>query len=225
MKTVSRRTLLGLLGMAPLAGGVLAAAGAKPFVASANLTESEQARRRIQELHLPNVPLFTQEGKQVRFYDDLVKGKIVTLNFFYAKCDEICPLVMANLSKLQKLFAADLNKDLFMYSITLKPEEDTVDVLKHHHQMYKAQPGWTFLTGKPADVEKVRNGIGFTYPDPAIDADKTQHIGNIRFGNEPLMLWSACPGMARTEFLAESIIWSVLRPDSIGNPKSAAAAR
>lgn len=224
MKDVSRRTLLGLLGMAPLAGGVLAAAGTKPPVASADLSVSEQARRRIQQLHLPNVPLFTQEGKRVLFYDDLVKDKIVTLNFFYAKCDDICPLVMANLSKLQKLLAADLNKDLFMYSITLKPEEDTVDVLKHHHEMYNAKPGWTFLTGKPEDVEKVRNGIGFTYPDPKIDADKTQHIGNIRFGNEPLMLWSACPGMAHAEFLAESIVWSVLRPDSIGNPKSQAAA-
>lgn len=222
MKAVSRRTLLGLLGMAPLAGGVLKAAGATR--SAAELTESEQARRRIQQLHLPNVPLITQDGKRVLFYDDLIKGKIVTLNFFFAKCDEICPLVMANLSKLQKLLAADLNKDLFMYSITLKPEEDTVDVLKHHHEMYGAQPGWTYLTGKPEDVEKVRNGIGFTYPDPAIDADKTQHIGNIRFGNEPLMIWSACPGMAHAEFLAESIRWSVLQPDSIGNPKSQAAA-
>lgn len=227
MKAVSRRTLLGLLGMAPLAGGAIAAAGAtRPHAGGSKpLTESEMARQRIQQLHLPNVPLLTQEGKKVLFYDDLVKDKIVTLNFFFAKCDEICPLVMANLAKLQKLLAADLNKDLFMYSITLKPEEDTVDVLKHHHEMYGAMPGWTFLTGKPADVEKVRNGIGFTYPDPKIDADKTQHIGNIRFGNEPLMLWSACPGMAHAEFLAESIIWSVLRPDSIGNPKSQGAAR
>lgn len=217
MKDVSRRTLLGLLGMAPLAGGVLKAAGATRPAAA--MTESEQARRRIQQLHLPNVPLFTQEGKRALFYDDLIKDKIVTLNFFFAKCDEVCPLVMANLSKLQKLLAADLNKDFFMYSITLKPEEDTVDVLKHHHEMYGAMPGWTYLTGKPEDVEKVRAGIGFTYPDPAIDKDKTQHIGNIRFGNEPLMIWSACPGMAHAEFLAESIIWSVLRPDSVGGRK------
>jgi protein SCO1 len=120
---------------------------------------------------------------------------------------------------VQKLLSADVGKDLFMYSITLKHQEDDVAAIKHYREMYEAKPGWTFLTGKPEDIEKVRAGIGFTYPDPAIDKDKTQHIGNIRFGNEPMMLWSACPGMAHPEFLAESIVWSVLRPNSIGGQK------
>lgn len=197
--------------MAPLAGATAAMAGSsrKSTAQSSEPTVSDLARQRIQRLHLPNVPLFTQEGKRVLFYDDLVKDKIVSLNFFFSKCDEICPLVMANLAKVQKLLAADLNKELFMYSITLKPEEDTVDVIKHHHEMYGAMPGWTFLTGKPADVEKVRTGIGFTYPDPKIDQDKTQHIGNVRYGNEPLMLWGACPGMAHAGFVAESISWMI----------------
>lgn len=213
MSNLSRRKLLGLLGMAPLAGGVIAAAGTTPRAASTSMTLSEQARRRIQEQHLPNIPLITHEGKQVRFYDDLVKGKVVSVNFFFAKCDEICPLVMANLAKVQKLLGNQIGRDLFMYSFTLKPEEDTVDVLRRHREMYKAGPGWTFLTAKPEDMEKLRAAIGFTYPDPAIDQDKTQHIGNIRYGNEPLMLWSACPGMAHAEWIAETLEW-MIRPDT-----------
>ena len=209
---VSRRKLLGLFGMAPLAGGVIAAAGAPPRAASHGLTLSEQARRRIQEKHLPNIPLITHEGKQVLFYDDLVKNKAVSLNFFYAKCDEICPLVMANLAKVQKLLGSQVGRDLFMYSFTLKPEEDTVEVLRHHREMYGAGPGWTFLTADPKDMEKLRAAIGFTYPDPAIDKDKTQHIGNIRYGNEPLMLWSACPGMAHAKWIAETLEW-MIHPD------------
>src|SRR5216683_1139046 len=94
----SRRKLLGMLGMAPIAGGVLSmsAAGAtgsdtRPGTraATSDHTMSAMARRRIQEQHLPNIPLLTQEGKQVRFYDDLIKDKVVTINFFFAKCDEI----------------------------------------------------------------------------------------------------------------------------------------
>ena len=211
MSNLSRRKLLGLFGMAPLAGGVIAAAGTTP--ATSTETLSDQARRRIQERNLPNIPLITHEGKRVLFYDDLVKNKVVSLNFFFAKCDEICPLVMANLAKVQNLLGSQVGRDLFMYSFTLKPEEDTVEVLKHHHQMYGAKPGWTFLTAKPDDMEKLRRAIGFTYPDPAIDKDKTQHIGNVRYGNEPLMLWSACPGMAHAKWIAETLEWMV-HPDT-----------
>jgi protein SCO1/2 len=135
------------------------------------------------------------------------------MNFFFAKCDEICPTVIANLAKVQKLLGAEVGKKLFMYSVTLKPEEDDVSVIKHYRETYKAKPGWTFLTGKSEDIEKLRKGIGFSYPDPAIDKDKTQHIGNVRYGNEPLMLWAACPGMAHAEFVAESISW-MLRPET-----------
>lgn len=215
MPHISRRRILSWAAIAPVAVATGAAVGVtgKPSPGVGKLTPSELARRRIQRLHLPNVPLFTHEGKRVLFYDDLVKGKIVTLNFFFAKCDEICPRVTANLEKVQKLVAADLGRTLFMYSFTLKPEEDDVDAIRHYREMYHAQPGWTFLTGTPANMETLRKGIGFTYPDPAIDNDKTQHIGNIRYGNEPLMLWSACPGMAHAEFVAESISW-MLRPDA-----------
>jgi protein SCO1/2 len=66
-------------------------------------------------------------------------------------------------------------------------------------------------------MEKIRKGIGFTYPDPKIDADKTQHIGNVRYGNEPLMLWGACPGMARPQFVAESVAWMVQPNASSGD--------
>lgn len=215
MADILRRNLLKWTAMVPLAGVAAAAAAGKSGKSHTveEATVSDQARRRIQQLHLPNVPLLTHEGKRVMFYDDLIKGRIVTLNFFFAKCDEICPTVMANLAKVQKLLGADVGTKLSMYSFTLKPEEDGVDVIRHYREMLDAKPGWTFLTGKPDDMEKIRKGIGFTYPEPAIDKDKTQHIGNVRYGNEPLMLWGACPGMARPQFVAESVNW-VLHPDA-----------
>jgi protein SCO1/2 len=211
MADLSRRKLLNWTGLAPIAGVTAAAAGTKgkASVQSSKPTVSDLARQRIQRLHLPNVPLLTHEGRRVMFYDDLIKDKVVSLNFFFAKCDEVCPLVMANLVKVQKLLGADVGTKIFMYSFTLKPEEDNVEAIRNYRQMLNAKPGWTFLTGKPEDMETIRRGIGFTYPDPAIDKDKTQHIGNVRYGNEPLMLWSACPGMAKPSFVAESISWMI----------------
>jgi len=219
MSKVSRRKALGLIGMAPLAGSVLTAGHATPDASAAGVTTSDRARRRIQERHLPNISLITQDGKRVRFYDDLVKDKVVSLNFFYANCDKVCPVVMAHLAKVQNLLGSRLGRDIFMYSFTLKPEEDTIDVLKRTHHMYGAKPGWTYLTANPKDMESLRVAIGFTYPDPAIDQDKEQHIGNIRYGNEPLMLWSACPGMARPGWIAETLQW-VINPESFRGQKA-----
>ena len=204
MPDISRRKFLSLTAGAPLAGVLAGSAAAETPKVWPAVTE-ESARRRLQQLHLPNLPLITHEGKKVLFYDDLVRGRAVSLNFFYANCEEVCPLVMANLARVQKLLGDQVGRSLFMYSLTLKPEEDTVEVLRHHRTMYGAGPGWTFLTAKPDDMEKLRKAIGFSYPDPAIDKDKTQHIGNIRYGNEPLMYWSACPGMARAKWVAESL--------------------
>ncbi len=206
---ISRRKLLGWTAMAPLAAAATAVGGITEKAPRTGLgaTASDLARQRIQRMHFPNVPLYTHEGKRVMFYDDLVKGKVVTMNFFFARCDEVCPMVMANLSRVQERVARDLNKRLFMYSLTLKPEEDTVDAIRQFREMHHARPGWTFLTGKAQDLERVRRGIGFSYPNPVVDKDKTQHIGNVRYGNEPLMLWAACPGMAHADFIAESVSW------------------
>jgi len=38
--------------------------------------------------YFPNVELTTHNGDQVRFYDDLLKGKIVVINFMYASCTD-----------------------------------------------------------------------------------------------------------------------------------------
>lgn len=206
MPDISRRKFVSLAAAAPLAAGLpLATAfGATPAAPSA-LTSSERARLRIQQQHLPNLPLISHEGKRVLFYDDLIKNKAVTLNFFFANCDEICPLVTANLARVQKLMGNQVGRDIHMYSFTLKPEEDTVQVIREYRKKYGARPGWTFFTAKPQDIETLRRAIGFSYPDPVIDADKTQHIGNIRYGNEPLMYWSACPGMAKPRWVTETL--------------------
>ena len=207
MEQPSRRKLLGLAAVAPLAGGLLAAGTAR-----AEFTPSSP-RARIQKRYLPNVPLRTQDNQPVRFYDDLMKDKIVTINFFYAKCEEICPVVTANLARVQKLLGDRVGREIFMHSITLRPEQDTPEALKKFSAMHKAQPGWTFLTGERADIELLRRSLGFTNPDPRLDQEITQHIGNVRYGNEPLMLWAACPGLASPAWIAESISW-MIRPEA-----------
>jgi len=169
-------------------------------------------RELIQRRHLPNVELMTQDGKKVRFYDNLVKDKMVVINFMYAHCQGICPTMTANLVRVQKILHDRIGHDIFMYSITLKPEEDTPQVLKEYAGMHGAGPGWLFLTGKPADIELLRRSLGFSSIDPDEDADKSTHIGMLRIGNEPMLRWSACPSQARAQWIATSILTEADNP-------------
>src|SRR3712207_1324682 len=195
--------MLGIGGAAVLAGGVTA--GASGSVAASE--PKDAARAQTQARYFPNVELVTHEGKKVRFYDDLMKDKIVLINMMYAECTGVCPGITANLKKVHKLLGRRMGKDVFIYSITLQPQRDTPKVLKHYATMHKTGPGWLFLTGSPADVETLRRKLGFTDPDPERDKDKTNHIGNIRYGNEALTLWSACPGLSKAAAIAEAIEW------------------
>jgi len=220
MANRSRREFLGALGVAPVVAGGLsmipASATATPAATAADSAQ-EQARQAARLRYFPNLTLRTQDGKKVRFYDDLIKGKVVTLNFFYAKCDDVCPIVTSNLVKVQELLGDQVGREVFMYSFSLKPAEDTPRAMKEYARMHGVKPGWTFLTGTPEDLELLRRKLGFTTPDLRVDKDVTNHIGNIRYGNEPLMLWGATPGMARPEWIAESIEW-MIRPDTIRLP-------
>src|SRR5712692_11231260 len=220
MTNRSRREFLGALGVAPVVAGGLsmipASATGAPAAAAADRAQ-EQAREAARLRYFPNLTLRTQDNKNVRFYDDLIKGKVVTINFFFAKCDDVCPIVTSNLVKVQALLGDQVGRQVFMYSFSLKPAEDTPRAMKEYAEMHQVKPGWTFLTGKPEDLELLRRKLGFTTPDLRADKDVTNHTGNIRYGNEPFMLWGACPGMADPQWIAESIEWMV-RPDAVHLP-------
>src|SRR5258708_15523084 len=199
-RNFARRNFLNMAATAAIATNVPRAAVAAACEGAAGKFVPEtpaSARSRIQQRHLPNIPLVTHEGKEVRFYDDLVKDKVVTLNFFYALCGDVCPAVTANLVEVQKLLGDQVGRDVFMYSFTLRPEADDVLAIQNYRDTFGAGPGWTFLTGQPDDLERLRRAIGFTNPNPVLDKDTTQHIGNVRYGNEPLMLGPPSPGWAR----------------------------
>src|SRR5689334_18054836 len=165
------------------------------------------AREVIHRRYFPDVTLVTHEGKKVRLYEDLVENKCVMMNFMYAHCTGICSPVTANLRRAQLLLKDRIGRDMFMYSFTLKPHEDSPAVLSEYAKDHKVGKGWTFLTGQPDDMELVRRRLGFVDPDPVLDANTSTHTGMVRYGNEALTLWAAFPGMQLPEAIAKSMLW------------------
>ena len=208
MAKITRRDSLGWLAAASaatLAAGAMSAEGQEP--APQQHWKQVSPREVIRSRYFPNVVLTTHDNQKVRFYDDLIENKVMLLNFMYASCENLCPRVTQNLVKVQKLLGDRMGKDVFIYSFTLDPAHDTPEVLKAYAEMHHVGPGWTFLTGAPDEMETLRRRLGFTDPDPKFDKDKETHIGNVRYGNEPRLLWGACPGMSHPEFIVESLSW------------------
>jgi protein SCO1/2 len=217
MAKITRRNLLALPILAPFAGITLAGAlGQESKLDQGAMKPMKpmlSPREKIKQRFFPDVTLTTHEGKKVRFYEDLIKDKTVVINMMYAECEGVCPGITSNLVRVQKLFGDQMGRDVFFYSFTLKPEKDDQEALKHYAKMHGVGPGWLFLTGKRDDIELLRRKLGFTNPNPELDKDTSQHIGNLRFGNEPHMQWAACPGLAKPSWIHESISWLMRRPE------------
>jgi protein SCO1 len=204
MTDLKRRGLIAALGAAPFAVPLLAHA---QTIETSSKFKKISSRERIRQRYFPNLVLTSHEGTKVKFYDDLIKDKIVIFNMFYAQCQGICSPITRNLVRLQNVLGDRVGKDIFMYSFTLKPKEDNVKALAHYAKMHKVAPGWLFLTGSVDDMELLRHKLGYVDPDPEVDKDKSNHIGVIKYGNEPLERWGGCPGMQSPEWIAETLSW------------------
>jgi protein SCO1/2 len=208
MKKMTRRNWLAVAGATTAAVGVTSLSGtalgqeATPASKHNYNFKNSSPRELIQRRHLPNVELITQDNKKVHFYTDLVKDKRVVIQFMFARCQDICPVITHHLAEVQSLLKGRVGRDIFFYSITLSPEEDTPRDLKAFAKKHGVGPGWTFLTGKPDDILLLRKSLGFFYKNPKEDADRNNHSGMVLVGTEPLMRWAMCQGGAKPDWIA-----------------------
>jgi len=162
-----------------------------------------QAKSRYGADYFPNVPLTTQDGKVVHFYDDLLKGKIVAIDLIYTHCVDSCPLETARLAQVQKTLGDRVGKDIFFYSITIDPKRDTPEVLKAYAEKFHAGPGWLFLTGKKEDIDLISKKLGlYSDPDPT---NRDGHTPSLLLGNEPEGQWMPNSALDNPQFLAVMI--------------------
>jgi protein SCO1 len=152
----------------------------------------------------PNVPLTTHEGKVVRFYDDLLKGKSVVINLIYTSCTYSCPIETAKMAELQRILGDRVGKDIFFYSISIDPDNDTPKKLKAYATQFKAKPGWLFLTGKDADIQLISKQLGLSSLGDTATPDG--HMPSLMIGNEPTNQWMRNSAVDNPKFLATTIL-------------------
>jgi protein SCO1/2 len=160
------------------------AASAETFLAAgaegggAEAAAEEEAARRF----FTDTEVVDQHGKRHRFYSDLVKDRIVLLNFAYTSCPTVCSPVTKNLARVQELLGDRVGRDVRMITFTVEPEKDDPAALERFAARFGVKPGWHFLTGKPEELRPLLRKLGNHSPDPA--AHSTQLvIGDARTGH------------------------------------------
>ena len=154
--------------------------------------------------YFPNIPLVTHEGKSVRFFDDLIKGKVVAINFIYTSCPDVCPLETAMLREVQEILGDRVGRDVFMYSITIDPERDTPEVLKKYAEKFEVGPGWLFLTGKKDDITLLRRKLGLYGEEKGGDKLEAHSVSGI-MGNQSTGRWMRMSPFENPHIMATQI--------------------
>ena len=149
-------------------------------------------------LKIPNVQVFDQNGRQLNFYSDLIKGKTVAINFVFTTCTTICPPLTATFRRVQ-LEAAARGLDVQLISISVDPATDTPERLRDFAAKFKAGPGWTFVTGDKALVDSVLQALG------AAVSNKNDHTPMILIGNDTSDYWTRAYGLTAPTKLVELI--------------------
>jgi protein SCO1 len=143
-----------------------------------------------QKKPIPDAELFNQDGKKIHFYSDLIKDKVVIVSLFFTSCASICPMQGESLSKLQATLGDRLGRDVYLVSVSMDPEGDPPERLKIWGLQFGAKPGWTLVTGKKSEIDKV--AIALTGA-PAV---KGEHSPVVFVGSDKTGRWIRAYGLA-----------------------------
>jgi protein SCO1/2 len=228
-RTRPRKSLAALLAAAALclACNSAAAQGNGPRPAATATAAQQQQQQRQQspaparpaqpsaaapsaaQSYFTDTELVNQNGEKMRLYSDLLKGKVIVINFFFATCQGSCLPMSRNLQQVRAALGDRMGKDVHFISISVDPAVDTPAALKEYARKLDAGPGWYFLTGEKAKVDFALRKLGQYVDNPE------QHTNVFIIGNERTGLWKKAFGLARPDELIK-VVESVLNDKPAG---------
>lgn len=175
----------------------------------ANVNGSAEKNSPEKKLTIPEIEVLDQDGRRINFYSDLVKGKVVAINFIFTTCTTICPPLGATFARVQKEF---VNRDVQLISISVDPVTDTPERLKAWREKFHAGPSWTLVTGEKQKIDELLRALSIPTSRPE------DHSPTVIIGNDALGEWTRTYGLTRPSQIVE-LVDKVSRPD----PSSATA--
>jgi cytochrome oxidase Cu insertion factor (SCO1/SenC/PrrC family) len=175
-----------------------------PSPTPADVAEVVSPASSFSSTKIPNTRIYDQDGKQLNFYNDLVKGKTVAINFIFTTCTASCPPLTATFRRVQQN-AEQRGLPVQLISISVDPTVDTPERLHAFAQKFNAGPGWTFVTGDKGEIDSLLEGLG------AAVANKNDHTPMIVIGNDGADYWTRAYGLSSPSQLVELIAGAAAR--------------
>jgi cytochrome oxidase Cu insertion factor (SCO1/SenC/PrrC family) len=137
-----------------------------PAVAGNTSADKAAAEAKARD-YFSNVELVDQDGRSLKFYDEVLKGNVVVISFIFTNCQSACPLMTRNLMMIRDMLREDERRAINFVSISIDPLRDTPSAMKEFAQKHDADiDGWLWLTGQPDDVNYITKRLGSYTDDP-----------------------------------------------------------
>lgn len=149
--------------------------------------------------YFSDVELINQHGEKLRFYSDLLKGKVVVINSFFSTCSSICPPMNRSFARIQEALGDRVGKDVHLISLSVDSANDTPSRLKEYAERLGAKPGWHLLTGKKENIDWALYRVGHYVEE------KDDHTSIVIIGNEPKGVWTKAFGLAKADQLIKLV--------------------
>lgn len=136
---------------------------------------TEEEMLAVPRAYFGDVTLLNQENRELHFFNDLMRDRVILVTPFFTRCPNVCPMTTHFMIQAQNELGESFGRDVLFLSITTDPEYDTPVVLNKHAELMGTKPGWHFLTGDVASVETILRKFGFVLPSQKEIPPPDQH--------------------------------------------------
>lgn len=152
-----------------------------PVVAPPDLSgPTPEEREAKQRGYFTDTRLVNQDGRQVRFYTDVLQGRVVLIHFIYTSCTDACPAMVQKMLGAKAELGPEFGKEMRYVSISIDPQRDTpAELRKFAQRMGAVDREWVFLTGTPEDVDLVVKKLG-AYTGEVENHSTVMIAGNVK---------------------------------------------
>jgi cytochrome oxidase Cu insertion factor (SCO1/SenC/PrrC family) len=142
--------------------GLLAAAGPAPAEDAVAQPASDDAAAEAKARdYFTDLEVIDQNGNPLRFYSDVLKGRVVLVNFIFTNCPGACPLATQKLKQVRQLLDDSVQDDVWFVSVSIDPERDTPEAMKAFAEEQGVdERRWLFVTGKKQNLDFIAKRLG-----------------------------------------------------------------